>query len=143
MQARGPAFPADVVGLVVEVEDDAAVVAVFGGDAAPEVGRVFGVGQRQQAGREAVARRRPVQVEDHVEAGALERRRRIRGSPPGRRAPLRLGSTPLIPSQQLSFSGTRTALMCQLFIALIEAQSVGPSKIRALFDAARTRRRSG
>jgi hypothetical protein len=34
----------------------------------------------------------------------------------------------LIPSRQVSFSGTRTALMCQDFIAAIDAASLGPSK---------------
>ncbi len=111
------------------------------GDAAPEVGRVFGVGQRDQAGGQAVAGRRPVQVEDHVEAGALEAGDVFADRGPVG-APLRLGSTPLIPSQQLSFSGTRTELIFQLFIALIEAQSVGPSKILPS-STHRTRARSG
>jgi hypothetical protein len=35
---------------------------------------------------------------------------------------------PLIPSQQVSFSGTRTELMCHDFIARIDAMSLGPSK---------------
>jgi hypothetical protein len=34
----------------------------------------------------------------------------------------------LIPSQQVSFSGTRTELIRQRFIAAIEAASIGPSK---------------
>lgn len=34
---------------------------------------------------------------------------------------------PLIPSQQVSFSATRTELICQLFITAIEAESIGPS----------------
>jgi hypothetical protein len=35
---------------------------------------------------------------------------------------------PSMPSQQVSLSGTRTALMCHDFIAPIEAASLGPSK---------------
>src|SRR5436305_1174215 len=35
--------------------------------------------------------------------------------------------SPLIPSQQSSLRGTRTALICQLAIALTEAASLGPS----------------
>ena len=36
--------------------------------------------------------------------------------------------TPLIPSQQPSLIGTRTAFTCQLAIALTEGASLGPSK---------------
>jgi hypothetical protein len=39
-----------------------------------------------------------------------------------------LGSIPLMPSQQVSLSGTRTALMRHDFIASIEVASLGPSK---------------
>ncbi len=83
-QPDPPAFPADVVRLVVEVEEHGAVVAVFGRDAAPEVGRVVGIGHRRQPGRGVVARRYPVQVEDHVEARPARAAARIRGSRPDR-----------------------------------------------------------
>jgi hypothetical protein len=60
------------VGLVEEVEENAAVAAVFACDAVPERRRVFGVGQGDQPGCLVATGGRPVQVEDHVEAGFLE-----------------------------------------------------------------------
>src|SRR6476469_1036367 len=45
------------------------------------------------------------------------------------RAPANRGGTPGSPSQQLSFSGTRTALACQRAIARTEAAVAGPSKM--------------
>ena len=43
-------------------------------------------------------------------------------------APVYSGLTPLMPSQQSSFSGIRTALTCHDAMALIEAALLGPSK---------------
>ena len=67
-----PACPGHVVGLVVEVEEDAAVAAVFGGEAGPECRRVICVGQWDRPRRLVFARSGPVEVEDHVETRSLE-----------------------------------------------------------------------
>ncbi len=67
-----PAGPADVVGLGVEVEEDRAIALVGGGDAAPEVGAVVGVGHRRDPLSLLVAGRRVLEVEDHVKPRRLE-----------------------------------------------------------------------
>ena len=67
-----PAPPPDRVRLVVEVEDDAVVVGVFGRQRAPEFRRVFGVGHRDDPDRLPGAGGGVVEVEDHVEAGVLQ-----------------------------------------------------------------------
>jgi hypothetical protein len=80
-----PAAPVDVVRLVVEVEEDRVVALVRGRDRTPEVGRVIGVGHRDDPGRLFGAGRRPVEVEDHVEVLLLEPR-----DPGADRAPVAL-----------------------------------------------------
>ncbi len=62
------------VGLVVELEDDAAVGREGVRDAGPEVGRVIGVGHRLLADRQLGPRRDPVQLEDRNQAVFVQQR---------------------------------------------------------------------
>lgn len=58
--------------LVVEIEEHAAIVAVFRRQAAPEDGRVIGVRHRDDLRGQVFAGGGPLQLEDHVEARRLE-----------------------------------------------------------------------
>ena len=127
-----PASPANVERLVVEVEDDAGVGRELRRDRLPE-GRAWsgsGIGCCPAAGDPG---RVPVKVEDDVETRLVQRGHvvgdgRLVVGPRVQRV------TPLMPSQQSSLSGTRTALIARTPSPRRHV-AVGPSKIPHPLDA--------
>lgn len=86
LAAVSPAAPADPVGLVEEVEHEVVVAAEGPRHRPPERGSVVGIGHRQLVIGHRVAGRGPVQIEDHVEAGGVERAH-VGGDDPAVRGP--------------------------------------------------------
>ena len=106
------------------------VVAERAREAAPDRGRVVAVGRAGLVGREVAARARPTSARARRTCPCrCEEADVARRSPGGSARPEYRGATPLIPSQQSSLSGTRTAFACQRAIARTEAAVAGPSKM--------------
>ncbi len=69
--AQFPAMPTHVGGLVLEIDQYAAIVPIASGNTTPEFRSVFSIGHRDDFSCLPVVRRRPMEIKSHIQTSRL------------------------------------------------------------------------